>query len=151
MAQDMRQSPVVADAGSHDAPYFDTFSQRWLVELQAIACFKQHGSAAGRQLAADEPTINDCDDDMPLDGPGIAIDHHDIIIVNARVYHAAAADAEYKTRRPTKPEQLDQADRIILPILGRAWKAGSCCADDAENGPPWCVSKRDRLHHRQHV
>lgn len=151
MAQDMCLSPVVTDAGSHDAPYLNTFSRGWLVKLQAIARFKQHGSAAGSELTADEPTIDDRDDDMPLDGPSIAINDHDIIVEDAGIYHAAAADAEYETRRPIEPEQLDQADRIILPILGGAWKAGSCCANDAKNGPLRCVGKRDRLHHRQHI
>lgn len=103
MAQDMRLSPIVTDTGSHDAPYLYTFSRGWLVTLRAIARFKQHGSAAGRELAADEPTIDDRDDDMTLDGPGITIDYHDIIVVDAGVYHAAAADAEYETRRPIKP------------------------------------------------
>ncbi|KAK0360242.1 hypothetical protein LTR94_028052, partial [Friedmanniomyces endolithicus] len=87
---------------------------------------------------------------MPLDGTGIAIDHHDIVVVNASVNHAAAADAKNETRRPVEPKQFDQTDCIILPILGGAWKAGSCCANDAKNGPLRRVGKRDRLHHRQH-
>src|SRR3546814_17020360 len=44
----------------------------------------------------------------------------------------------------------DQAYGVVLPVLGRAWKAGSCCTNDPENGPLRHVGKRDRLHQRQH-
>jgi len=87
---------------------------------------------------------------MPFRRTHIAIDHHHIVVVDAGLQHAAAADPKYETRRPIEPKQLDEAYRVILPILGGAWKAGSCCANDAENGPPRYVGERDRLHEWQH-
>ncbi|AOF95407.1 hypothetical protein BSY17_4132 (plasmid) [Sphingobium sp. RAC03] len=103
MAQDMRLSPVITDAGAHDAPYLYAFRWRRLIALQAVARFKKHGSASLDELATDKAAIDDRDHDMPLDGAGIAIDHHDIIVVNAGINHAAAADAEYETCCPIEP------------------------------------------------
>src|SRR3546814_6263159 len=58
--------------------------------------------------------------------------------------------SEDETCRPIEPQQLDQAYGVVLPVLGRAWKAGSCCTNDPENGPLRHVGKRDWLHQRQH-
>src|SRR3546814_6316453 len=69
---------------------------------------------------------------MPLDGARVAIDHHDVVVVDASVDHARSADAEDETCRPIEPQQLDQAYGVVLPVLGRAWKAGSCCTNDPE-------------------
>src|SRR3546814_17052578 len=72
---------------------------------------------------------------MPLDGARVAIDHHDVVVVDASVDHARSADAEDETCRPIEPQQLAQAYGVVLPVLGRAGKAGSCCTNDPENGP----------------
>lgn len=108
----------------------------------------QRGSTAVLPYSARarEAAIHDCDNDMSLDGARIAIDHHHVIVVDACIDHARSANAENEARRPVEPEQLDQAYGVVLPILGRAWKAGSCCTNDPENGPLRHVGKRDRLH-----
>src|SRR3546814_6226847 len=100
------------------------------------------------ELTAHEAAIHDRNNDMPLDGARVAIDHHDVVVVDASVDHARSADAEDETCRPIEPQQLDQAYGVVLPVLGRAWKAGSCCTNDPENGPLRHVGKRDRLHQR---
>src|SRR3546814_3603991 len=105
-----------------------------------------------KQKTAYEMRISDwssdvCSSDL---GARVAIDHHDVVVVDASVDHARSADAEDETCRPIEPQQLDQAYGVVLPVLGRAWKAGSCCTNDPENGPLRHVGKRDRLHQRQH-
>ena len=80
------------------------------------------------ELAAHKAAVDDRDHDMPFCRASVAIDHHDVVIVDARLDHAVAADPEHEARRPIEPQQLDQVYRVILPILGRAWKAGAGCA-----------------------
>src|SRR3546814_14719664 len=61
-----------------------------------------------------------------------------------------SADAEDETCRPIEPQQLEQAYGVVLPVLGRAWKAASCCTNYPENGPLRHVGKRDRQHQKHH-
>ena len=150
IAHDTGAAPIIADAGPHDAPYFDAFRRGRFVDLLRVPRFEDDGATAPAELTADETAIHDRDHDVPFDRAGVAIDHHDVVIVDAGVDHARSADAEDETRRPIEAQQLDQADGVILPILGGAWKAGSGRTDDAKDCPTRHLGDRDRLHQRQH-
>src|SRR3546814_4658593 len=71
-------------------------------------------AASPAELTAHEAAIHDRNNDMPLDGARVAIDHHDVVVVDASVDHGRSADAEDETCRPIEPQQLDQAYGVVL-------------------------------------
>src|SRR3546814_6840867 len=130
IAHDTALASIVADAGPHDTPYLHPFHGCRLVDLLRVPRFQEEVAASPAELTAHEAAIHDRNNDMPLDGARVAIDHHDVVVVDASVDHARSADAEDETCRPIEPQQLDQAYGVVLPVLGRAWKAGSCCRSE---------------------
>lgn len=71
--------------------------------LAAVASLKEYPTLAASKLAADKAAIHDGNDDMPLNGPRIAVHHDNIVIEDSGIDHARAAYAKDKARRSVEP------------------------------------------------
>src|SRR3546814_7790868 len=92
IAHDTALASIVADAGPHDTPYLHPFHGCRLVDLLRVPRFQEEVAASPAELTAHEAAIHDRNNDMPLDGARVAIDHHDVVVVDASVDHARSAD-----------------------------------------------------------
>src|SRR3546814_10060331 len=101
IAHDTALASIVADAGPHDTPYLHPFHGCRLVDLLRVPRFQEEVAASPAELTAHEAAIHDRNNDMPLDGARVAIDHHDVVVVDASVDHARSADAE-EDRKSTR-------------------------------------------------
>src|SRR3546814_2098848 len=119
IAHDTALASIVADAGPHDTPYLHPFHGCRLVDLLRVPRFQEEVAASPAELTAHEAAIHDRNNDMPLDGARVAIDHHDLVVVDATVAHARSADAETTTCRPINPQQPNPASGHVRPIMGR--------------------------------
>src|SRR3546814_17301460 len=115
IAHDTALASIVADAGPHDTPYLHPFHGCRPVDLLRVPRFQEEVAASPAELPAHEAAIHDRNNDMPPDGPGVAIAPHEAFVVDAGADHARSADAENTTSPPLDRTHTEQTTGVYLP------------------------------------
>src|SRR3546814_18524644 len=119
IAHDTALASIVADAGPHDTPYLHPFHGCRLVDSLRVPRFQEEVAASPAELTAHEAAIHEHNNDMPLAGARVAIDQHEVVVVDPSVDLARSAEAEDETCCPIEPPHPDQNYGFVLPILAR--------------------------------